>query len=92
MTLPAALNVPSTSLVWGEATYNYQPSIGYVVTGPMSLTDQIFMRPRLSETDSEDLTASAALHGIGRLVVDLIFSIAKRDVTFFSGDAAISFL
>ena len=48
--VPAALNTPSTSLVWGEASYNYQPSIGYVVTGNMNLTDQIFMRPRLSET------------------------------------------
>lgn len=48
--LPSALNTPSSSLVWGEASYDYQPSIGYVVTGSMSLTDQIFMRPRLSET------------------------------------------
>lgn len=50
VSLPAALNVPSSSLVWGEASYDYQPSIGYVVTGSMNLTDQIFMRPRLSET------------------------------------------
>jgi Flp pilus assembly protein TadG len=50
VTLPAALKVPSTSLVWGEAGYNYTPSIGYVVTGTMALSDQIFMRPRLSET------------------------------------------
>lgn len=50
VTIPSALNVPSSSLVWGEASYEYQPSIGYVVTGNMNLTDQIFMRPRLSET------------------------------------------
>lgn len=50
VTLPTALNVKSTSLVWGEVSYDYQPSIGYVVTGNMNLTDQIFMRPRLSET------------------------------------------
>lgn len=50
VTLPAALNVPSTSLVWGEASYTYQPSIGYVVTGTMNLSDQIYMRPRLSDT------------------------------------------
>ena len=48
--IPPALNTPSTSLVWGEAAYMYQPTIGYVVTGPRNLTDQIFMRPRLSET------------------------------------------
>jgi Flp pilus assembly protein TadG len=50
VTVPDALKVPSTSLVWGETTYSYTPSIGYVVTGTMTLTDQIFMRPRLSET------------------------------------------
>ena len=50
VTLPSALNVPSSSLVWGEVAYTYQPSIGYLVTGTMNLTDQIFMRPRLSET------------------------------------------
>jgi Flp pilus assembly protein TadG len=50
VTLPAALNVPNTSLVWGEASYAYTPSIGYVLTNSMNLTDQIFMRPRLSES------------------------------------------
>ncbi len=33
-----------------------------------------------------------AIAGTGRAVIDLIFSIAKREVTFFSGTAAISFL
>jgi Flp pilus assembly protein TadG len=50
VTVPAALNVPNTSLVWGEASYDYTPTIGYVVTNTMSLKDQIFMRPRLSES------------------------------------------
>jgi hypothetical protein len=30
--------------------YSYKPTIGYVVTGTLSLSDQIFMRPRLSDT------------------------------------------
>lgn len=50
VTLPPALNVASTSLVWGEASYTYTPSIGYVMTGTLDLKDQIFMRPRLSDT------------------------------------------
>jgi len=50
VSLPTALNVKSASVVWGEASYDYQPSIEYVVSGNMNLTDQIFMRPRLSET------------------------------------------
>lgn len=50
VTVPAALNVPNTSLVWGEAFYDYTPTIGYVVTNTINLKDQIFMRPRLSES------------------------------------------
>jgi Flp pilus assembly protein TadG len=49
VTLPAALNVPSTSLIWAEASYAYTPTIGYVMTGTKNLTDQIYMRPRLSD-------------------------------------------
>ena len=33
-----------------------------------------------------------AIAGTGSAVIDLIFSIAKREVTFFSGTVAISFL
>jgi Flp pilus assembly protein TadG len=50
--LPAALNVANTSLIWGEAAYLYTPAIGYVVTGTLNLSDQIYMRPRLSDSVS----------------------------------------
>jgi Flp pilus assembly protein TadG len=50
VTLPDALSIANTSLVWGEVTYNYQPTIGYVVTGSLTLKDQIYMRPRVSDT------------------------------------------
>jgi Flp pilus assembly protein TadG len=49
VTLPAALNVANTSLIWGEVAYDYTPTVGYVVTGTLNLTDQIYMRPRLSD-------------------------------------------
>lgn len=48
--LPSALNTPNTQLVWSEVHYNYLPTIGYVVTGALNLFDQIYMRPRRSET------------------------------------------
>ncbi len=38
------------------------------------------------------VTLDYATAGIGNAVTDLIFSIAKREVTFFSGTAPISFL
>jgi hypothetical protein len=52
VSLPTALNVANSQLIWSEVSYNYVPTIGYVVTGAMNLFDQIYMRPRLSETVS----------------------------------------
>ena len=48
VTLPAALKVPNTWLIWSEAEYSYTPTIGYVMTGTLQLKDQMYMRPRLS--------------------------------------------
>ena len=50
VTLPAALNTANTSVIWAETQYTYTPTIGYVITGPLTLRDQIYMRPRLSDT------------------------------------------
>jgi len=49
VTLPAALLVPNTYLIWSEVQYTYRPTIGYVVSGTLTLRDQIYMRPRLSD-------------------------------------------
>jgi Flp pilus assembly protein TadG len=49
VTLPPALIVPNTYLIWGEVSYAYTPAVGYVVTGTRNLNDKIFMRPRLSD-------------------------------------------
>jgi Flp pilus assembly protein TadG len=50
VTLPTALNVANTSLIWSEVQYTYKPVIGYVVSGTLTLKDQIYMRPRLSDS------------------------------------------
>lgn len=50
VTLPAALNVANSQLIWSEVKYHYLPTIGYVVTGALDLSDEIYMRPRLSDT------------------------------------------
>lgn len=46
--IPAALRVANTSLIWGEAKYSYTPAVGHVITGTLTLGDQIYMRPRLA--------------------------------------------
>jgi hypothetical protein len=89
VTLPAALNFANSYLIWSEVQYSYKPVIGYVVSGTLTLKDQITCVrgcPTLSRGTRRQT------HGIGSAVVDLIFSIAKRDVTFFSGTVPISFL
>jgi len=48
--VPEGLRVKGTQLIWGEVKYDYTPTIGYVITGTITLSDQMFMRPRLSET------------------------------------------
>jgi Flp pilus assembly protein TadG len=35
-------------VIWGNVTYTYTPSIGYQVTGPITLSENLYMNPRLS--------------------------------------------
>jgi Flp pilus assembly protein TadG len=46
--VPQALLIAQTSVIWGQATYAYKPALGYVLTGTFNMSNQIFMRPRLS--------------------------------------------
>ena len=50
VTLPSALKVNNTTLIWSEVSYAYTPTIGYLISGTLQLKDQIYMRPRLSDT------------------------------------------
>jgi len=56
VSLPSALLVANTSLIWSEVQYSYTPTIGYVVSGTLTLKDQIYMRPRLSDTITRTAT------------------------------------
>jgi Flp pilus assembly protein TadG len=47
VTLPTSIDTPNVSYIWGEATYTYTPTIGYQLTGSLTLTDSTFMAPRL---------------------------------------------
>jgi Flp pilus assembly protein TadG len=46
VTVPAGLLTANTYLIWAEVEYDYTPTIGYVITGTMKLTDQLYMSPR----------------------------------------------
>ena len=48
-TLGAATGTPY-AYIWGEVSYAYTPTLGYVMTGTVNLSNQIFMSPRQSVT------------------------------------------
>jgi len=56
VTVPASLVVPNTYLVLAQVQYLYNPTYGYVLTGTVTLSDQIFMQPR----DSTSIARTAS--------------------------------
>jgi Flp pilus assembly protein TadG len=50
VTVPTAIKIPSTQLIWSEVNYLYKPTIGYIITGTLNLADTNYTRPRLSDT------------------------------------------
>ncbi|MBV8791222.1 MAG: pilus assembly protein [Pseudolabrys sp.] len=50
VTVPSALAVPNTSLIFSEVSYGYKPTIGYYISGTLTLSDQMYMTPRQSTT------------------------------------------
>jgi Flp pilus assembly protein TadG len=45
----ARLAVANSSIIWGQANYLYQPTLGYVITGAFTMKDEMMMSPRLSQ-------------------------------------------
>jgi Flp pilus assembly protein TadG len=54
VTLPAALKINGSSLIWSEVEYAYKPTIGHIISGTLMLKDHIYMRPRLSNCVSRE--------------------------------------
>ena len=50
VTIPTALAVANSYLILGEVQYSYDPTFGYVLTNTLTLKDQIYMRPRQSNS------------------------------------------
>lgn len=47
-TIPTALLVPNTQLIWSEVTYTYAPVLGYILKSDWPVSDQTYTRPRQS--------------------------------------------
>lgn len=50
VSIPAGLRIAGTQLIWSETEYVFAPPVGYFLTGPITMTDQFFARPRQSNT------------------------------------------
>jgi Flp pilus assembly protein TadG len=44
----SALDIANSQLILAEVTYAYTPIIGYTITGTLTLSDHMFMSPRIS--------------------------------------------
>lgn len=48
ITIPGALAVANSQLVLAEASYAYTPIFGYTISGTLTLSDKMYMSPRIS--------------------------------------------
>jgi Flp pilus assembly protein TadG len=44
--IDSALVSKNSTIIWAEVQYAYAPAIGYVITGNLTLKDQLYMKPR----------------------------------------------
>ena len=54
ITIPSALAVANSQLLFGEASYQYRPTVGYTVTGTLNLSDRMYMSPRITAPSYPD--------------------------------------
>ena len=52
-TLPPAIKLANSSLIYSEVAYAYTPSISFGFIKPLSLTQTVYMVPRVSSSISE---------------------------------------
>ena len=58
VTLPSALAVPSTQLIFSEVSYPYTPTVGYTISGTLTLSDRMYMSPRISAPTYNNIACS----------------------------------
>jgi hypothetical protein len=69
-----------------------KPEIGTITESMPRTAKGSYAGPGAPEIAASGVPNRAYAAGTGSAVTDLIFSIAKREVTFFSGTVPISFL
>ncbi len=49
-TLPANIKVNGSSIIFSEVIYNYRPAVTFSIVKPLTLSDTVFMNPRVSNS------------------------------------------
>jgi Flp pilus assembly protein TadG len=55
-----ALAVPSSWLLLSEVTYAYTPTVGYTISGTLTLADRMYMAPRITAPSYGDAPAAVS--------------------------------
>jgi Flp pilus assembly protein TadG len=58
VSIPSALAVPSTQLIFSEVSYPYKPTVGYTISGTLTLSDRMYSSPRISAPTYNSTTCS----------------------------------
>jgi len=48
VSIPTDLQVASSQLVYAQVSYGYKPTIGYTITGTLTLSESMYMMPRIT--------------------------------------------
>jgi Flp pilus assembly protein TadG len=48
VSIPSDLVVKNSQLLYSQVSYSYTPTVGYILTGPLNLSDKMYMSPRIS--------------------------------------------
>lgn len=48
LSIPSDLQVADSQLILAEASYDYTPIVGYTITGTLTLSDRMYMGPRIT--------------------------------------------
>ena len=67
LTIPSALAVPNSYLIFTQASYDYTPTVGYTITGTLTLSDKMYMSPRISAPTYGSTACTLTAPGLSRL-------------------------
>jgi Flp pilus assembly protein TadG len=54
MSVPLAMAVANSQLIFSQVSYAYTPVVGYTITGTLTLSDKMYMSPRISAPSYPD--------------------------------------